>query len=184
MSLIMTAQALFAAFHASPKPPPFLIRFIPPQQPLSRTRIDIEELILTVQTLIVLQTTLNQEVGDGIHLYAGGLNLCNIVVELFMLDTQSIDFNLFPPFVAFLVFKAAAIVTQRLLMDKNSYEDLKNLKILRKFLRAEGKRWLSCERYLMLLNEDTTPQLLKSLDEITFSITASQINRRLSQLYK
>jgi hypothetical protein len=61
-----------------------------------------------------------------------------------MLDTQSIDFNLFPPFVAFLVFKAAAIVTQRLLMDKNSYEDLKNLKILRKFLRAEGKRWLSC----------------------------------------
>jgi len=38
----------------------------------------MEELILTVQTLIVLQTILNQEVDDGIHLYAGGLALCNM----------------------------------------------------------------------------------------------------------
>ncbi|TVY86578.1 hypothetical protein LAWI1_G007127 [Lachnellula willkommii] len=166
---------------------------------------NIEELILTVQTLVVLQGILNQEVGDGTYLYSGGLNLCNIalllafehgskvppltsgatanctsiadtslisiintvtsVVELLMLDTRPIDFNLIPPFAALLVFKAAAIVTQRLLLDNDSSEDLKRLRILRKFLEAMGKRWLGYERYLKLLNEDTTPRLLKLLEQ-------------------
>ncbi|TVY41848.1 hypothetical protein LOCC1_G004835 [Lachnellula occidentalis] len=166
---------------------------------------NIAELILTVQTLVVLQGILNQEVGDGIYLFAGGLNLCNIalllafehgskvppltsgatanctsiadtslnsvlntvtsVVEIFMLDTRPIPFSPIPPFVAFLVFKAAAIVTQRLLLDIDSSEDLKRLRILRNFLGVAGKRWLSCERYLKLLNEDTTPRLLKVLEQ-------------------
>jgi len=97
---------------------------------------------------------------------------------------RSIDFNLLPPFVAFLVFEAAAIVTQRLLKDNKASEDLKRLRILRKFLQVVGKRWLSCgewnktvkksveltkpicvERYLKILNEDTTPRLLKILEQ-------------------
>ncbi|TVY23821.1 hypothetical protein LHYA1_G007573 [Lachnellula hyalina] len=167
--------------------------------------LNVEELILTVQTLVILQGILNLEVGEGIYLYAGGLNLCNIalllafehgskvppltsgptanctsiadtslnsilstvtsVVELFMMDTRPIDFNLIPPFVTFLVFKAAAIVTQKLLLDNDSSEDLKILRILRKFLGAVGKRWLSCDRYLKLLNDDTTPRLLKVLEQ-------------------
>ena len=38
----------------------------------------MEELILTIQTLINLQTILSEEIGDGIHLYAGGLGLCKM----------------------------------------------------------------------------------------------------------
>jgi hypothetical protein len=37
----------------------------------------MEELILIVQTLINLQTIMNEEIGDGIRLYAGGLGLCH-----------------------------------------------------------------------------------------------------------
>lgn len=112
------------------------------------------------------------------------INTVTSVVELFMLDMRPINFNLIPPFVAFLVFKAAAIVTQRLLLDNDSGEDLKRLRILRKFLEAMGRRWLSygelskivpkpvqlakqicVERYLKILNEDTTPRLLKLLEQ-------------------
>ena len=39
---------------------------------------NLEELGMTVQTLINLRTILNEEIGDGIHLYASGLSLCNM----------------------------------------------------------------------------------------------------------
>jgi hypothetical protein len=45
--------------------------------PTAENAFNTEELILTVQTLINFQTILNEEIGDGIHLYAGGLGLCN-----------------------------------------------------------------------------------------------------------
>jgi len=65
-------------------------------------------------------------------------------VEPFTLGAQSIDFNFLPPFVTFLVYKAAAIVTQRLLMDSDSNEGLNQLRILRNFLRIVKERWLGC----------------------------------------
>ncbi|KAH6669808.1 hypothetical protein B0J14DRAFT_671429, partial [Halenospora varia] len=171
--------------------------------PTAEHALNVEELILTVQTLINLQTILNEEIGDGIHLYAGGLGLCNIAlllafengskvpifpsitencnsiattslisvlstitstVELLTVGTQSIDFNLLPPFVTFLVYKAAAIITERLLMGSDSNEELKKLRILRNFLRIVGERWVGSERYLKLLNEDTTPRILKAIE--------------------
>jgi hypothetical protein len=72
------------------------------------------------------------------------LSTITSTVEPFTLSTQSIDFNLLPPFVTFLVYKAAAIVTERLLIDIDSNEGLKKLRILRKFLRVVGERWLGC----------------------------------------
>jgi hypothetical protein len=38
----------------------------------------MEELILTVQTIINLQTILDEEAGDRSLLYQGGLGLCNM----------------------------------------------------------------------------------------------------------
>jgi hypothetical protein len=61
-------------------------------------------------------------------------------VESFTLGAQSIDFNFLPPFVTFLVYKTAAIVTERLLIGIDSNEGLKKLRILRNFLRIVGKR--------------------------------------------
>jgi hypothetical protein len=45
--------------------------------PTAEDAFNMEELILTIQTLLNLQTILNEDVGDGVHLYAGGLSLCN-----------------------------------------------------------------------------------------------------------
>ncbi|EXJ82580.1 hypothetical protein A1O3_06393 [Capronia epimyces CBS 606.96] len=156
--------------------------------PTAEHTINIEELILTVQTIINLQTILGEEVKDGVHLYAGGLSLCNAAlllafengtrvppiagstencnsmateslasvlstitstVELFTLGTQSVEFNVLrvPPFVTFLVYKAAAIVTKRLLVDTSSSgsdEELGKLRLLRNFLKIMGARWLGC----------------------------------------
>ncbi|PVH74737.1 hypothetical protein DL98DRAFT_428900 [Cadophora sp. DSE1049] len=87
-------------------------------------------------------------------------------VEPFTNGTQSVDFELLPPFIIFLVYKAAAIVTERLLMGSDSTEDeLKRLRALRKFLRVVGERWLGCKRYLDFLNEDTTPRILKAIEQ-------------------
>ncbi|KAH7403566.1 hypothetical protein BKA64DRAFT_707051 [Cadophora sp. MPI-SDFR-AT-0126] len=86
--------------------------------------------------------------------------------EPFTDGTQSINFNLLPPFIAFLAYKAAAIVTERLLMGSDSLDDeLRRLRTLRKFLLLVGERWLSCKRYLDLLNEDTTPRILKAIQQ-------------------
>ena len=61
--------------------------------------------------------------------------------------TLSIDFEILPPFIAFLVYKAAAILTERLLMGSDSTEDeLKRLRTLRKFLCVVGERWLGCSK--------------------------------------
>jgi hypothetical protein len=211
--------------------------------PTAEHAFNMGELILTVQTLINLETILTVEIRDGIQLYAGGLGLCNTwaaslnrfefvnwlhrcwhwnsalllafengtkvpltadatencnfiattslisvlstitsIVELFTLGTQSIDFNFLPPFVTFLVYKAAVIVTERLLMDSDWNEKMRKLKILRNFLRIVGERWLACgelsttfdkvgwadwicvDRYLKVLNEDTTPRTLKAIE--------------------
>ncbi len=74
------------------------------------------------------------------------LSTMTSIIENFTVGTQSIDFNLLPPFVAFFVYKAAAIVTERLLKDAELDENMRKLKILRNFLRIVGTRWLSCSK--------------------------------------
>jgi hypothetical protein len=167
--------------------------------PTEELAFNMQELVLTVQALTNLQTILNEEIGDGIHLYSGGLDFCNTwalqggfvnirerwrwnsalllafengskvpliagvtdscnsiattslisvlstitsTVELFTLGTQHIDFNLLPPFVTFLVYKAAALITERLWIGGDSNEGLRKLRILRNFLTIVGERWL------------------------------------------
>jgi hypothetical protein len=68
-------------------------------------------------------------------------------IEPFVLGLQSIDFNFLSPFVAFLVYKAALIVTRGLSVDNNSAEEMRKLKILRKFLKIVGERWLGCGEF-------------------------------------
>jgi hypothetical protein len=72
------------------------------------------------------------------------LSTINSSVEPFTLGTQSIDFNILPPFVTFLVYKAAALVTERLLVGSDSNEGLTILRNIRNFLRVVGERWLGC----------------------------------------
>lgn len=73
-------------------------------------------------------------------------------VEAITLATgPSVDRTLLPPFVTFMAYKAAAVVTQRLLVsqvddddgDGDAKEGLRKLKILRRFLEITGRRWLS-----------------------------------------
>lgn len=63
--------------------------------------------------------------------------------ESFTTGTHAIDYNYLPPFVTFLTYKAAALVTQRLWMEKDANEGLRKLRILRDFLEVVGQRWLS-----------------------------------------
>jgi hypothetical protein len=104
-------------------------------------------------------------------------------IELFTMGTRSIDFNYFSPLVTFLVYKAAMITMKRLSMQLDTNDGLARLRTLRKFLRIVVKRWLSCgklnrtsrklfklnevckERYLKLLDEDTTPKMLKAIEQ-------------------
>jgi hypothetical protein len=72
------------------------------------------------------------------------LSTITSTVELFTVGTQSVDLDVLPPFVIFLVYKASAIITERLLMGIDPNEGLKKLRILRSFLRIVGERWLSC----------------------------------------
>ncbi|KAF4621941.1 hypothetical protein G7Y89_g14405 [Cudoniella acicularis] len=62
-------------------------------------------------------------------------------VEPFALGTQPLDFDLLPPSIMFLVYKTAALVTERLWVDSEF------------------------ERYLQILNEDMTPRILKAVEE-------------------
>lgn len=104
-------------------------------------------------------------------------------VEPFTIGTRAIDFDYFSPLVTFLVYKAAVITTERLSMELYDNDALARLRTLRKFLRITAKRWLCCgelngllrdfcilterceERYLKLLDEDTTPRMLKAIEQ-------------------
>ncbi|KAL6900060.1 hypothetical protein GGI43DRAFT_56031 [Trichoderma evansii] len=86
-------------------------------------------------------------------------------VEPFVVGIQTLHFNRLPPFITFLVYKAAALVTSKLCVDIDWNDGLRKLRILRGFLRMASARWLACERYLELLNEDTTPRILKSVEQ-------------------
>jgi len=72
-------------------------------------------------------------------------------VEPFTLGTRSIDFNLLSPFVPFSVYKAAAIITERILTGIGVTEGLRQLRILREFLKTVGTRWLAGGKLLSCL---------------------------------
>jgi hypothetical protein len=111
------------------------------------------------------------------------LSTITSTVELFTMGTRSIDFNYFSPLVTFLMYKAAMITTKRLSMELDANKGVARLRTLRKFLRMAAKRWLSygklsrtsqklfrltevCkERYLKLLDENTTPRMLKVIEQ-------------------
>ncbi|KAJ9614600.1 hypothetical protein H2200_002737 [Cladophialophora chaetospira] len=93
------------------------------------------------------------------------LSTITSTLELFTTGTRSIEFNTFPPLVTFSVYKAAMITTERMSMELDSNDGLARLRTLRKFLKIVAKRWLSCERYLKLLDEDTTPRMMKAIEQ-------------------
>ncbi|KAL3420604.1 hypothetical protein PVAG01_07049 [Phlyctema vagabunda] len=68
-----------------------------------------------------------------------------------------------PPFLALLLYKAAAITTARLHNDVEPDVNLRRLKILRNGLARLASRWLAAGRFLDLMDEDTTPRVLRAL---------------------
>jgi hypothetical protein len=72
--------------------------------------------------------------------------LCTMTaaVQTFSQGFHSVDPNLLPPFVTFWVYKAAAIITERLFSSNKSNEELRSLRTLRNFLGTMGERWLGC----------------------------------------
>ena len=65
-------------------------------------------------------------------------------VEILITDSQPLELDLIPLSVLFLIFKIAALVTERVNMGSGVGEGLRRLRILRCFLKAVGKRWLCC----------------------------------------
>ncbi|KUJ15403.1 uncharacterized protein LY89DRAFT_735517 [Mollisia scopiformis] len=95
-------------------------------------------------------------------------NLISGIVELiepFTLGARPLDFRSLTPFIPFLVYKTASIITGRLWLENDSIDGLRKLVILRDFLKLVAKRWLSCERYLQLLNDDTAPRVLRAIEQ-------------------
>lgn len=65
------------------------------------------------------------------------------MIHPFASGAQAIDFDRLPPFIIFLVYKAAGLVTKRMWMETDSSEALRKLRILREFLKLVNARW-SC----------------------------------------
>lgn len=59
-----------------------------------------------------------------------------------MKTNVGIWWNKFPPFATFLIYKAAAITTERLVVGRDSNEELATLRLLRKVLELVATRWL------------------------------------------
>ncbi|OQE21487.1 hypothetical protein PENFLA_c014G04612 [Penicillium flavigenum] len=82
------------------------------------------------------------------------------VLDRYDLATKALPL---PPFVTFVVYRAAAITTGRLHSGSEAEANLQRLRILRRALRSIAPRWLAGERYMKLLDEDTSPRILKAL---------------------
>ena len=68
-------------------------------------------------------------------------------IEPFILGIELINFQRLPPFITFMVYKAAAIITNRILLSNDYSNGLRDLKICRLFLSILGERWLSCSEF-------------------------------------
>ncbi|KAL7953980.1 hypothetical protein V8C34DRAFT_295571 [Trichoderma compactum] len=89
-------------------------------------------------------------------------DISNIIQPLNDIDDSSLD-NL-PPFIHFLMYKAAKILTNSLRDQASFNTNIQILKSLRDFLNLIQTRWLAASRYLGLLDEDTTPRIFKALE--------------------
>ncbi|CAI7603476.1 unnamed protein product [Penicillium pancosmium] len=85
------------------------------------------------------------------------------MAQLYLDREEDIDFKILPPFLTYLVYKCAATVTDRLRVGEESLFNFRGLKRLREFLALLSQRWLAGRRYLKLLDEDTTPRMMKSI---------------------
>ncbi|KAI9933144.1 hypothetical protein MW887_007615 [Aspergillus wentii] len=107
---------------------------------------------------------------DTTHCRAGARNALDRLLEAkltmaqpYLEGDEDIDFKILPPFLTYLVYKCAATVTERLRVGDESLFNFKVLKCLRDFLALLSQRWLAGRRYLRLLDEDTTPRMMKSI---------------------
>ena len=99
------------------------------------------------------------------------LNTINGYIEPFTNGMRSLDFSYFSPLVIFLVYKAALVITERLLMELDASNDLARLRTLRKFLKIIAQRWLSGRKL------DTKYQKLSKLIELCQSGTSNFLTR-------
>ncbi|KAL6814371.1 hypothetical protein J3E69DRAFT_347124 [Trichoderma sp. SZMC 28015] len=89
-------------------------------------------------------------------------DVSNIIQPLNDIDDDSL--NSLPPFVHFLMYKAAKILTHSMRDETSFNTNIQILKSLRDFLNLIQTRWLAASRYLGLLDEDTTPRIFKALE--------------------
>ncbi|KAE9367121.1 hypothetical protein N431DRAFT_548747 [Stipitochalara longipes BDJ] len=85
------------------------------------------------------------------------------MVELLNGDNLPAEEPTIPPLATFLIYKAAAIITRKLQADVELEVNLQRLRTLRKTLKIIAQRWLAGQRYLNLLDEDTTPRVLNAV---------------------
>ncbi|OOF96660.1 hypothetical protein ASPCADRAFT_514912 [Aspergillus carbonarius ITEM 5010] len=124
-------------------------------------------LLLAYENGTKVQITDGQTLTCNLHATSSLHSILTTITDTvypFVSGTQAVDFDRLPPFITFLVYKAAGLVTERLWMEVDSSEALRKLRILRGFLKVVSARWLCCQHYLDLLNEDTTPRILISVE--------------------
>jgi hypothetical protein len=66
----------------------------------------------------------------------------------FVSGERTLHLDRLPPFITFLVYKTASLMTERIWMASDSNEMLQRLRILRKFLELVNARWLCCGSYV------------------------------------
>ncbi|KFX93507.1 hypothetical protein V490_04805 [Pseudogymnoascus sp. VKM F-3557] len=88
------------------------------------------------------------------------------IAEQLVQTEHGSDIKFFPPFRIYLVYRSAAILTEKMHLNDLSGINLQRLKTLRQVLRTVSQRWLGAERYLKLLDENTTPRILKAMERI------------------
>lgn len=65
-------------------------------------------------------------------------------LDPFVNGTTIADFDRLSPFTMLMIYRAAALVTQRLLVENTCQDNLRMLRIFRGFLRTVSERWLCC----------------------------------------
>ncbi|KAG9232373.1 hypothetical protein BJ875DRAFT_81705 [Amylocarpus encephaloides] len=152
-----------------------------------------KELEAGSRTIIPPNNIVEAEANLGeFKLYCTGWMVCNSALLLFGTDTKNImsdvendldsqleelaDFFrptvegrpieqlMLPPFVTYLLFKAASIFTERIKKGDNSTASMDKLRIFRDMLRMVNDRWRVAGRYLAMLDEDTTLRMAKALE--------------------
>lgn len=87
-------------------------------------------------------------------------------VRPFVEEDSVLNFELFlPPFVTYLTYKCATILTARLQIGNMTLPSIKMLKLMRSFLKLVSGRWLIAAYFLRMIDEDTTPRMAKALSE-------------------